>query len=112
MACVPRLAVFVKINVLNRLLSGQSPGGVATLQRDGRFVYYLVTKEKYWHKPTYETLTASLEAMKKHCQKHDAKQVAMPLIGCGLDGLKWPKVCAIIKDVFDDANVTITIYSL
>lgn len=102
-----------KFGGVKELLSqGQSPGGVATLRRDGRDVYYLVTKEKYWHKPTYETLTASLEAMKKHCLKQGTTELAMPKIGCGLDGLNWSKVCDIIRDVFHDTDVTITVYVL
>lgn len=28
--------------------------------------------------------------------------VIMPRIGCGLDGLQWPKVLPILQDVFDD----------
>ncbi len=94
------------------VLSGQKPGGVATLRRDSRYIYYLVTKEKYWHKPTYETLTASLEAMQKHCQKHGITDLAMPMIGCGLDGLKWPKVSTVVRDVFRDTEIAITVYSL
>ena len=94
------------------VLSGQSPGGVAILRRDNRDVYYLVTKEKYWHKPTYATLTSSLQAMKAHCVKQGTTEVAMPTIGCGLDGLSWPKVCEIIRDVFRETDVAVTVYVL
>ena len=94
------------------VLSGQSPGGVAILRRDNRDVYYLVTKEKYWHKPTYATLTSSLQAMKAHCVKQGTTQLAMPTIGCGLDGLSWPNVCEIIRDVFRETDVAVTVYVL
>lgn len=42
------------------------PGGVAILQDKSRFIYYLVTKESSWGKPTYQTLHDSLQAMKTH----------------------------------------------
>ena len=36
----------------------------------------------------------------------------MPLIGCGLDGLSWPAVRTLVKNVFLKENITITVYSL
>ncbi|XP_039963169.1 ADP-ribose glycohydrolase OARD1 isoform X2 [Bactrocera tryoni] len=42
------------------------PGGVAILQDKSRFIYYLVTKQSSWGKPTYQTLHDSLYAMKIH----------------------------------------------
>jgi len=86
------------------------PGGCAVLRRGDRHVYYLVTKEEYFHKPTYATLRASLLAMLAHCQAHDVTELAMPQIGCGLDGLKWPDVKTMICDVFKDSNIKITVY--
>lgn len=37
-------------------------GEVAVLQRDERYIYDLITKERYFHKPTYGHLTSSLHA--------------------------------------------------
>ena len=35
----------------------------------------------------------------------------MPRIGCGLDGLLWPKVRQLLQRVFADTALTITVYS-
>ncbi|CAH3017801.1 unnamed protein product [Porites evermanni] len=91
---------------------GQKPGGVAILRRGNRHIYYLVTKEKYFHKPTYPSLQSSLQAMKGHCVSHGVTSLSMPMIGCGLDGLEWPKVRNIIEEVFQDTDINITVYSL
>ena len=73
-------------------------------------VFNLVTKERYWDKPTYETLRQSLEALQNHIQTHYANMIlAMPRIGCGLDRLDWHKVKAIIKDVFKNTDVKIVV---
>lgn len=88
------------------------PGGVAVLERGGRFVYYLVTKVKVNDKPTYDSLRSSLEAMKEHCKKHKVKQLAMPRIGCGLDLLKWEEVSVILIETFHDTDINITVYNL
>ncbi|XP_015764470.1 PREDICTED: O-acetyl-ADP-ribose deacetylase 1-like [Acropora digitifera] len=91
---------------------GQKPGGVAVLKRGERYVYYLVTKEKYFHKPTYKTLESSLVAMKGHCVSHGIISLSMPRIGCGLDGLQWPRVQNIIEEVFQDTDIRVTVYTL
>lgn len=72
-------------------------------------VFNLVTKAKYWQKPTYESLTAALEIMKFQIQTYGIKKVAMPKIGCGLDGLQWGRVEEIIKAVFQDVNCEILV---
>eukprot|EP00667_Euglena_gracilis_P020370 EG_transcript_22040 len=96
-------------------LRKQNPqvGKVCVLQREGRFIYYLITKPRYFHKPSYDTLRASLLAMKEHCLANRVTAVAMPQIGCGLDGLKWPAVRDIIKEMFPPKDgIQITVYIL
>lgn len=82
------------------------------MQREGRFIYYLITKEKYYDKPTYDSVRASLCAMRDHCVRHHVQQLGMPRIGCGLDRLQWPHVRKDIEDVFMNTDVTVTVYSL
>lgn len=91
---------------------GVKPGGVAVLERGGRYIYYLVTKVKYSNKPTYDSLRSSLEAMRDHCLKHQVKQLAMPRIGCGLDLLKWNEVHLILVETFHETDICITVYTL
>uniref|UniRef100_A0A8D2KV09 O-acyl-ADP-ribose deacylase 1 n=2 Tax=Varanus komodoensis TaxID=61221 RepID=A0A8D2KV09_VARKO len=87
-------------------------GDVAVLNRGKRYVYYLITKDKYFHKPIYENLRKSLEAMKIHCLQHDVTCISMPKIGCGLDRLDWSKVSTMLEEVFEDTDVKITVYTL
>lgn len=63
-------------------------------------VFNLVTKEKYYHKPTYQSLKRALEYMKDMMIDFHIDKVAMPRIGCGLDKLDWDRVKEIIEDVF------------
>lgn len=75
-------------------------------------VFNLITKKKYWQKPTYDTLTLSLESMKDICMQESINKIAMPEIGCGLDKLQWGRVKEIITNVFNDTSVTITVCRL
>lgn len=75
-------------------------------------VFNLVTKDRVYHKPTYDTLIETLEDMKAQCENLDINKIAMPRIGCGLDGLSWDMVEEIIKEVFEDTDMEILICTL
>lgn len=72
-------------------------------------VFNLVTKKRYYHKPTYESLTKTLESMKYHVVMSEIEKIAMPRIACGLDKLEWDRVKEIIEEVFDDVDVEILV---
>ena len=75
-------------------------------------VFNLVTKEKYWQKPTYHSLFISLLNLKKQIISNDIKFIAIPQIGCGLDKLCWVGVQRMIFDIFDDVDISIVVYKL
>ena len=75
---------------------------------EGR-VLNLITKERYYEKPTYASITIALEKMRDICIKNNISKVAMPKIGCGLDRLKWDKVIGIIMNVFQYTNIEILV---
>ena len=66
---------------------------------DGVNVYYLVTKQRFNYKPTYETLRSSVKAMAVNLASlsgSDVHTLALPKIGCGLDRLDWSRVRKIL----------------
>lgn len=87
-------------------------GEVATLQVDNRVIYYLITKNRYYEKPTYLTLWKALHNLKDHCVINNNYVLAMPKIGCGLDKLRWEIVESMIKYIFLGTQVKIIIYIL
>jgi O-acetyl-ADP-ribose deacetylase (regulator of RNase III) len=89
---------------------GIKVGGVATLRVDNRYIYYLVTKKRYFHKPTYDTLRLSLVAMRDHMIHNNVTELSMPKIGCGLDQLSWDSVKKIVHETFNDLQIKITVY--
>lgn len=72
-------------------------------------VLNLVTKAKYYQKPTYATLYVALCHMRDICQIKNIKHIAMPVIGCGLDKLDWAKVSDMIKTVFKSTDIEILV---
>lgn len=72
-------------------------------------VYNLITKSKYWHKPTYESIGTALISMRVHAEKHDIKHIVMPRIESGLDRLLWERVREIIMYVFENTDIEILV---
>ena len=64
-------------------------GEVASLQVEGRSIYYLVTKEKYWNKPTPESMQSVLKNLREQMEKDGVSKLYLPKIGCGLDRMNW-----------------------
>ena len=87
-------------------------GGVAVLYEDSQTVYYLVTKSRYYHKPSMTTLRSSLEQLRDLMLQNQQYQLAIPLIGCGLDRLKWHKVRQLVKDILVQSDIDVTVYKL
>lgn len=75
----------------------------------GKVIYNLVTKEKYWQKPTLAAVVECLIAMRNDAVTHGVKRIGMPRIGCGLDQLKWEDVRAAIEHVFANTGVQIVV---
>ena len=75
-------------------------------------VFNLVTKPRCFHKPTYEDLMESLEAMREMMEMLSVTKLAMPKIASGLDRLDWDVVYDIICEVFDGTDVEIVICEL
>lgn len=82
----------------------------------------LITKERYFMKPTLSDLDTALKDLYEWIinnpyyrfldSKHPMK-IAMLRIGCGLDKLKWDDVNRSIRDVFEkDKHIEVTIYTL
>lgn len=72
-------------------------------------VFNLITKKRYFDKPTYYSIEGALYFMREICQDNGIKKVAMPVIGCGLDRLQWDKVSNIIRKMFDDTDIEILV---
>lgn len=97
------------------LLRAQNPeiGSVCYIpSTPGHYAFYLVTKAKYFHKPTYESLESSLRALRTLCVDLQVRQLAVPRLGCGLDKLNWERVRDMLQAVFSDTAIEITVRSI
>lgn len=72
-------------------------------------VFNLITKERYFHKPTIITMRIALQKMKKMCIENNITKIAMPTIGAGLDRLSWNAVSDQIHMIFGDTDIEILV---
>ena len=93
-------------------LMGTKVGTIGVINCQGIFIYNIVTKHRFFEKPSYLTIENSLVSMRAHIETHFVTRLSMPRIGCELDKLDWLKVKQLLIDVFSLSNVTISIYTL
>ena len=75
-----------------------------------RFVYHLITKVRFSHKPTYKALRLFLETMKNHAENNKILRFSMPQIGWGLDKPDRSKIQTLIQEVFRPTNIEIIVF--
>ena len=102
-----------KFGRLDELRRAKARIGETVVLREGRkYLYYLVTKQNYFDKPTNCTLRQALIQMKNHAVKNNVIEISMPRIGCGRDELKWDDVRQIITNVFSETSIKVSVYQL
>jgi O-acetyl-ADP-ribose deacetylase (regulator of RNase III) len=75
-----------------------------------RFVFCLVTKTQSARPPAdAKAFMLALCRLREHVASHDIRHLAMPRIGCGFDGMRWPKVKRLLETAFRDMDVHITV---
>lgn len=80
---------------------------------NGTKIINLVTKAKYWIKPTITNLDLSLWNLRKFIEDNpNVKRVLMPRIGSGLDKLKWEEVKTAIFENLEDLDVEVKVFYL
>lgn len=80
-------------------------------------IYNMFTKETVWQHAGYgigmdgylRNLRNSLEFVKESMIDHNETKIAMPKIGCGIDGCDWNDVEKIILEIFSDTDIEVCI---
>ena len=74
-----------------------------------RYIYNLVTKERFYDKPNLATLSKTLQAVKIHASMNGVSTIAIPKLGCGLDQMNWQEVVKPLQDTFANADVQLVV---
>ncbi|XP_022161687.1 uncharacterized protein LOC111027592 [Myzus persicae] len=82
-------------------------GGVAEIKVEEEkvfYIFYLVTKVLYYHKPTLQSLATTLVQLKDRLKDLKINSLIIPKLGCTLDGLNWYQVHGLLKNTFDESD--------
>lgn len=103
-----------KYNLRSEFLSYRAGVGMAVaLWRDNRYIVNLITKERFFHKPTNADLHQTLLALREFLLENDIHEVSAPAISTGLDQTPLPIVSTIIQQVFSqDRNFVFNMYHM
>jgi hypothetical protein len=82
---------------------------VASLEITDRNIFYLITKEKFWQKPTCEDIFQSLQNLKKICQERNVTRLACPRLVIDRDGIKWETVRSMLYYTFRNSEIEIKV---
>lgn len=85
-------------------------GDAARVSAGNRYIFYLVTKERYYDLPTECALESTLVQLAKWCELLSIHRLDIPRLASGRDRVDWDNVVTIIKRAFRDCDITITVY--
>lgn len=104
------LAVRRKFGNITRLRNlNKSVTEIASLDTENISIFYLITREHYWQKPTYQNVFQSLINLKKACMERQITYLACPRLECGPQGLKWETIRSMLCYIFRNSSITIKV---
>jgi O-acetyl-ADP-ribose deacetylase (regulator of RNase III) len=87
-------------------------GSISVTKAKDFCVINLITKAKKNDKPTYYHLEKCLQALRREIVTREIKQLAIPRLGSGLDGMDWSIVFGMIKSALRGLILDLYIYVL
>ena len=86
------------------------PGRVYVSRQQDKKVLLFSTKD-HWKDPSkYEYIDSGLSYFAKNYKDLNIQSCAFPRIGCGLGGLDWEKVKALLEKHLGDLDIEIEVY--
>ena len=76
-----------------------------------RYIYFLMTKEKYTDVAIYDDLKSCLREMSAHAALKGISSFAMPRFGMVDGRLEWTNVALCLESIFQDFYCTLTVYT-
>ena len=104
-----------KYPTIKKDVTSQKPrvGSACKTIYDDAVVYNLVTKPLSHLKPiNHDTMACALQDLRDQMSENNESELAIPLIGAGLDGLDWETTQELLVFVFQNTDINITVCHL
>ena len=86
------------------------PGRVYVSRQQDKKVLLFPTKDHWTDPSKYEYIDSGLSYFAKNYKDLNIQSCAFPRIGCGLGGLDWEKVKALLEKHLGDLDIEIEVY--
>ena len=87
-------------------------GHIIKQESNDKTILHVITKQESAKKPTWKHFKKSMYNLAKKCEELQIKQLALPKLGTGLDGLEWAKIMKVLKHAFQSSQTTVTVIYL
>ena len=85
-------------------------GDVIVQKYDNKYIFHIVTKEESTSRDIkWKNFKTAVNRLAKQCEELGVKNLAVPKIGAGLDGMHWPKNMRLLNQVFNMSKTEVTI---
>lgn len=85
---------------------------VVPVSKFGRLFLNVITKEKFYDKPTEDDVKISLCNLRTFMISNNIKSICAPKFSCGLDGLNYNTLLSILFNIFGQDPVTIYMHHI
>lgn len=83
---------------------------MAYLLVEGRYIFYLVTKKRFYEKPSYRCIFNSLRKLRDFINENDIYDLAVPKLACGRDRKNWKLIKAMTSFLFRSSKCHLHFY--
>lgn len=77
-------------------------------EEDGPWILNLFTQKLQGPNARLVYIAFALNAAKEFAEGYDISEIAIPAIGCGVGGLTLEEVVPVLKEIFEESSVTLT----
>lgn len=86
--------------------------GLVPILRGHRLIINVITKERYFHKPTRDQIFNSLLKLRDFLAFHGFPEIAITVFGCGRDKFPYQLLIQFLNQIFGSTPVHIHMYHL
>jgi O-acetyl-ADP-ribose deacetylase (regulator of RNase III) len=101
----PKMPQYVRESVTNY-------PSIVRYVEDGRVIYNLVTKARYYNKPSRHDFAKTVELLFADLSKHGETKLVLPLIGAGLDQLPWAVTRRQLQTLSEQHHINVVVVYL
>ena len=97
---------------VDRIPKCNQVGQIAVVKCQHKVIFHLITKPTFNSKPTLRSVQSALICLRDYMVHYQITTVAMPAIASGLDKMVWKDIEYLLRQIFDDCNILVTVYIL